>query len=87
MPKYMLDYIRLCFECSLDRTTVGNMKGMVIPRLQQEAVSLRAAIAMVPRVWSCRQELEADAELLERAARSGLARCQPLPEQQELFAA
>ncbi|WP_238935329.1 hypothetical protein [Pseudomonas typographi] len=83
----MLDYIRLCFECSLDRTTLGNMRGMVIPSLQKEAESLRAAIAMVPPVWSCRQELTADAELLERAVRSGLARCQPLPEQQELFAA
>jgi len=87
MPKYMLDYIRLCFECSLDRTTVGNMKGMVIPRLRQEAESLRAAIAPVPKAWACRQDLEADAELLERAVRSGLARCQPLPEQQDLFAA
>lgn len=87
MPKYMLDYIRLCFECSLDRATVGNMKGMVIPSLQQKAESLRAAIALVPPVWSCRQELEADAELLECAVRFGLARCQPMPEQQELFAA
>ena len=87
MPKYMLDYIRLCFECSRDRTTLGNMRCIVIPCLQQEADSIRKAIAMVPQVWACRQELEADADLLERAVRSGFARCQPLPEQQDLFAA
>jgi len=26
MPKYMLDYIRLCRECSLDLRTIGNQR-------------------------------------------------------------
>ena len=37
MPKYMLDYIRLCRECSLDLRTIGNMISIVIPTLQREA--------------------------------------------------
>lgn len=84
MPKFILDYIWLCRECSLDRRTVGNMRSIVIPALQSRAAELRQAISQVP---GCFPELEQDAELLESAARAGLQRCAPRPAQQELFAA
>ncbi|WP_085703897.1 hypothetical protein [Pseudomonas sp. B15(2017)] len=84
MPKFILDYIRLCRECSLDRRTVGNMRSIVIPALQSRAAELRQAISLVP---GCFPELEQDAELLESAVRAGLQRCAPQPAQQELFAA
>ncbi|WP_277593634.1 hypothetical protein [Pseudomonas chlororaphis] len=84
MPKYMLDYIRLCRECSLDLRTIGNMLNIVIPGLQLEARKLRAVAAMVPE--GC-PELEQDAEFLESAVRAGIQRCAPQPIQQDLFAA
>ncbi|MEE4341438.1 hypothetical protein V2J66_07415 [Pseudomonas alliivorans] len=84
MPKYMLDYIRLCRECSLDLRTVGNMRSIVIPTLQNEAKAIRAAVRERSGDF---QELEQDAELLESAVRAGLLRCQPEPVQQSLFAA
>jgi hypothetical protein len=84
MPKYMLDYIRLCRECSLDLRTIGNMRSIVIPALQREATAIRGAVSEFARAFP---ELEQDAELLESAIRAGLQRCAPQPEQQELFAA
>jgi len=84
VPKFILDYIRLCRECSLDRRTVGNMRSIVIPALQSRAAELRCAVGLVPE--GC-VELEHDAELLESAIRAGLQRCAPQPAQQELFAA
>lgn len=84
MPKYMLDYIRLCRECSLDLRTVGNMHHIVIPCLQREAAELRGALIGLEGVYP---ELEQDAGLLESAIRAGLQRCTPQPGQQELFAA
>lgn len=84
MPKYILDYIWLCRKCSLDLRTLGNMRVIVIPALQERAAALRQAISLVP--GGC-AELERDAELLESAVRAGLQRCAPQPAQQELFAA
>lgn len=84
MPKFILDYIWLCRECSLDRRTVGNMRSIVIPALQERAAELRRAVSLVPEACP---ELEQDAELLESAIRAGLQRCAPQPAQQELFAA
>lgn len=84
MPKFILDYIWLCRHCSLDLRTIGNMRSIVIPALQERSAGLRRAISLAP---SCCAELESDAELLESAARAGLQRCAPQPGQQELFAA
>ncbi|OOG85735.1 hypothetical protein B0E42_13110 [Pseudomonas sp. A25(2017)] len=84
MPKYMLDYIRLCRECSHDISTIGNMRSIVIPTLQREATAIRGAVSEFAGAFS---ELEQDAELLESAIRAGLQRCAPQPAQQELFAA
>ncbi len=84
MPKYMLDYIRLCRECSLDLRTIGNMRSIVIPALQREASALRSAVNELAGAFP---ELEQDAELLESAVRAGLQRCAPQPQQQDLFAA
>ena len=84
MPKYMLDYIRLCRECSLDLRTIGNMISIVIPTLQREAAGLRSAVREFAGAFP---ELEQDAELLESAIRAGIQRCTPKPHQQELFAA
>ena len=84
MPKYMLDYIRLCRECSLDLCTIGNMISIVIPTLQREATGLRSAVSEFAGEFP---ELEQDAELLESAIRAGLQRCTPQPGQLELFAA
>ena len=84
MPKFILDYIWLCRECSLDMSTLGNMRSIVIPALQSRAVEIRRAIGLVPQ--GC-PELEQDADVLESAIRAGLQRCQSQPEQQELFAA
>lgn len=84
MPKYMLDYIRLCRECSLDLRTIGNMRSIVIPTLQREAAAIRGAVSEFAGAFP---ELEQDAELLEEAIRAGLQRCAPQPAQQELFAA
>ncbi|QLG93879.1 hypothetical protein HZF02_18865 [Pseudomonas yamanorum] len=84
MPKYMLDYIWLCSECSLDMRTIGNMLNIVIPTLQREAAKLRSAVTELAGAFP---ELEQDAELLESAIRAGLQRCTPQPGQQELFAA
>lgn len=84
MPKYMLDYIRLCRECNHDISTIGNMRSIVIPTLLREAAKLRSAVEMVPE--GC-PELLQDTELLETAIRAGIQRCAPQPAQQELFAA
>lgn len=84
MPKYMLDYIRLCRECSLDLRTVGNMRSIVIPALQREATAIRGAVSEFSGSFP---ELEQDAELLESAIQAGIQRCTPQPHQQELFAA
>jgi hypothetical protein len=84
MPKYILDYIRLCRECSLDLRTIGNMISIVIPTLQREATGLRSAVSKFPGEFP---ELEQDAELLESAIRARIQRCTPQPHQQELFAA
>lgn len=84
MPKYMLDYIRLCQECSLDLRTIGNMRSIVIPALQREASALRIAVNELAGAFP---ELEQDADLLESAVRAGLQRCAPQPIQQDLFAA
>ena len=84
MPKYMLDYIRLCRECSLDLRTVGNMRSIVIPALQREATAIRGAVSEFAGAFP---ELEQDAELLESAIQAGIQRCTPQPHQQELFAA
>jgi len=84
MPKFILDYIWLCRNCSLDLRTIGNMRSIVIPALQERAAGLRQAIDLASD--SC-AELEHDAEVLESAARAGLQRCEPQPTQQELFAA
>ena len=84
MPKFILDYIRLCRECSHDVSTVGNMRSIVIPTLQREATALRSAVSEFAGVFP---ELEQDAELLESAIRAGIQRCLPKPHQQELFAA
>ena len=84
MPKYMLDYIRLCRECSLDLRTIGNMISIVIPTLQREADGLRSAVSEFSGEFP---ELAQDAELLESAIRAGIQRCTPQPHQQELFAA
>ncbi|QHF03302.1 hypothetical protein N015_13155 [Pseudomonas asturiensis] len=83
MPKFMLDYIRLCRECSLDLRTIGNMRSIVIPSLQREAAAIRAAVQDIAGAFP---ELERDAEMLESAVRAGLQRCQPEPIQQSLFA-
>ena len=87
MPLYMRQYIELCRSCSMDISTVGNMRGLVIPSLQREAFKLRQAVESVPVVYLCRRALEEDAELLESAINAGLRRCRPQPTQQELFAA
>ena len=84
MPKYMLDYIRLCRGCSLDLRTIGNMRSIVIPALQREATALRDAVSEFAGAFP---ELEQDAEVLESAIRAGLQRCTPQPHQQDLFAA
>ncbi|WP_439878896.1 hypothetical protein [Pseudomonas prosekii] len=84
MPKYMLDYIRLCRECSLDLRTIANMRSIVIPSLQREATALRGAVSEFAGDFT---ELEQDAELLESAIRAGIQRCNPQSGQQELFAA
>jgi Tfp pilus assembly protein PilO len=84
MPKYLLDYIRLCRECSLDLRTIGNMISIVIPTLQREAAELRSAVSEFAGQLP---ELEQDAELLESAVHAGLQRCMRQPHQQELFAA
>lgn len=84
MPKYMLDYIRLCRECSLDLRTIANMRSIVFPALQREAAALRSAVNEL--AGAC-PELEQDADLLESAIRAGIQRCTPQPGQQELFAA
>lgn len=84
MPKYMLDYIRLCRECSLDLRTVGNMLSIVIPSLQREAAEIRKAVSEFAGQFP---ELEQDAEMLELAIHAGLQRCKPQPLQQDLFAA
>jgi len=84
MPKYMIDYIRLCRECSLDLRTIGNMRSIVIPALQREAAALRDAVSEFAGVFP---ELERDAELLEQAIWDGVQRCTPQPRQQDLFAA
>jgi len=84
MPKFILDYIWLCQECSLDRRTVGNMRSIVIPALQTRAAEIRRAVGLVTE--GC-PELEQDAELLESAVKAGLQRCAVQPTQQELFAA
>lgn len=84
MPKFILDYIRLCRECSLDLRTVGNMHSIVIPTLKREAIALRSAVNEFAGAFP---ELEQDAELLESAIRDGIQRCTPQPHQQELFAA
>lgn len=84
MPKYMLDYIWLCSECSLDMRTIGNMLNIAIPTLQREAAKLRNAVT---ELAGALPELERDAELLEAAIRAGIQRCTPQPGQQELFAA
>lgn len=84
MPKYMLDYIRLCRECSLDVSTIGNMRSIVIPSLQREATAIRGAVSEFAGAFP---ELEQDAELMESAIRAGLQRCNPQPRQQELFTA
>ncbi|MDD1002402.1 hypothetical protein [Pseudomonas sp. TNT2022 ID642] len=84
MPKFILDYIWLCRECSLDRRTVGNMRFIVIPALQTRAAEIRRAVGLVAE--GC-PELEQDAELLESAVKAGLQRCAVPPTQQDLFAA
>ena len=84
MPKYMLDYIRLCRECSLDLLTIGNMISIVIPTLQREAAGLRSAVSEFSGAFP---ELEQDAELLESAIQAGIQRCTPQPSQHERFAA
>jgi hypothetical protein len=84
MPKYMLDYIRLCSTCSMDVRTTGNMLSIVIPSLQAHASALRSAIATVPE--GC-PEIEEDAEIIEAAVLAGIQRCRPQPIQQDLFAA
>lgn len=84
MTNFLLDYIRLCRECSLDVRTLGNMRSIVIPTLQREATALRAAVQSFPGDFP---ELEQDANLLESAIRAGICRCRPEPVQQELFAA
>lgn len=84
MPKYMLDYIRLCRECSLDLRTIGNMLTIVIPSLQREAAAIRGAVS---EFAGASPELEQDADLLESAIQAGIQRCRPQPHQQELFAA
>lgn len=87
MPKFMTQYIDLCFNCCFDISTLGNMRNLVIPRLQAEADELRAAVEMIPAVFLCRQVLEEDVAVLESAVRAGLQRCAPQPQQQDLFAA
>ena len=84
MPKFMLDYIRLCRECSLDLRTLGNMRSIVIPALQREAAALREAVSEFAGEFP---ELEQDAATLESAVRAGVQRCTLQPQQQELFAA
>lgn len=84
MPKFILDYIWLCRECSLDLRTIGNMISIVIPALQREVAGLRSAVSEFAGEFP---ELEQDAELLESAIRAGIQRCTPQPHQQELFAA
>jgi hypothetical protein len=84
MPKYMLDYIRLCRECSLDLRTLGNMRSIVIPALQREASALRDAVSGFAGGFP---ELEQDAAMLESTVRAGIQRCTPRPHQQEMFAA
>lgn len=84
MPKFMLDSIRLCRECSLDLRTLGNMRIIVIPTLQREAAALREAVSEFAGAYP---ELEQEAAMLESAVRAGMQRCTPQPHQQELFAA
>lgn len=84
MPKFILDYIWLCRHCSLDLRTIGNMRSIVIPALQERAAGLRQAINLASD--SC-ADLEHDAHLLESAVTAGLRRCAPQPAQQEMFAA
>jgi hypothetical protein len=84
MPKYMLDYIRLCRECSLDLRTIGNMRSIVIPTLQREANTLRGAVNELAGAFP---ELERDADLLESAILAGVQRCSSQPIQHQLFAA
>ncbi|WP_313740502.1 hypothetical protein [Pseudomonas sp.] len=84
MPKFILDYIWLCRNCSLDLRTVGNMRSIVIPALQERAANMRAVIATAP---DCYADFEGELHLLESAAKAGLRRCASQPEQQQLFAA
>lgn len=87
MTTYIDTYVGLCSACSLDPTTIWNMRGFVIPSLQEEAQKYRAAASELPVIYLDRQWLEAEAEKLEKACRIALSRCQVLPAQQELFAA
>ena len=80
MPKYMLDYIRLCRECSLDLRTIGNMHSIVIPALQQEATAIRAAVSefagpslslsKTPNCWSQPYGPESSAARLSPTSKS-----------------
>lgn len=87
MPKFMQQYIELCFNCSFDISTLGNMRNLVIPRLQAEVDELRSAVEMIPAIFLCRKALEDDVAVLESAVRAGLKRCAQQPKQQDLFAA
>lgn len=87
MPKFMTQYIELCFNCSFDISTLGNMRNLVIPCLQAKAAELRSAVEMIPSVFLCRKVLEDDVAVLESAVCAGLQRCAPQPQQQDLFAA
>jgi|GEM_PF-3079606 len=87
MTHYLKDYIRLCHECSTDRSNVGNMLSIVIPVIQSRAREIREALSDFPCVWLCWQDLERDAVELEQAVAAGLSRCTLEPEQQDLFAA
>lgn len=81
------DFVDLCYCCVSDPSTLGNMRNIVIPAIQAEAVRYREAADALPSVWLIRQELDTEATRLERAVSNARLRCQQQPVQQQLFAA
>lgn len=83
------DFIDLCYCCTSDPATQGNMRSLVIPRLEEEAQRHRDCLAQRPAGESNEgwQFIESELSRLERAIASARIRCQTQPVQQELFAA
>ena len=83
------DFIDLCYCCSSDPATQGNMRSLVIPRLEEEAQRHRECLTNMPagatdEGW---KYISNELNRLESAIASARTRCRTQPVQQELFAA